>query len=94
MLDEKTVTEKIIDTLGQLQEAGGFSEVRLQETSCPAADLEEFDSQLWVLAMTLIADELDIEIADSENIFVSSDGGHLDIATIARNVLSKSGDKK
>jgi len=94
MLDENTVAKKIIDTLGRLQEAGGFSEAYLRESSCPVAELQEFDSQLWVLAMTLIADELDIEISDSENIFVSSDGGNLDIATIARNVLSKAGAKK
>jgi hypothetical protein len=94
MLDEMTVVKTIIETLDRLQEAGGFNQVRLERRSCPVAELNEFDSQLWVLAMTLIADELDIEIADSSNIFVSDSGDNLDLAAIAQNVLAKLGGTK
>lgn len=88
MLDQETVEKKIIGILGSLQDAGGFTPTKLRENSCPVADMPEFDSQIWVLAMTLVADELEIAISESANIFVSSTGDSLDIKTIAKNIVA------
>ncbi len=65
--------------------------------SCPGNDLTEFDSQLWVVANTLLAEEIEGSIPESVNIFVSEDGKTLlRVSEIAERIvgnLGKGGSK-
>lgn len=98
MIDKAIIESKIIDVLNQIQEAGEFQKVEITIDSCPGEDLTEFDSQIWVVANTLLGEEVADSIPDNVNIFISEDGKSLlrvgEIAErIVRN-LEKRGDRK
>lgn len=98
MIDKAIIEKKIIDVLAQIQEAGEFQKVEITVNSCPGKDLTEFDSQIWVVANTLLGEEIEDSIPDNVNIFISEDGKTLlrvgEIAErIVRN-LEKKGSKK
>ncbi|HMO80028.1 MAG TPA: hypothetical protein PKD24_04485 [Pyrinomonadaceae bacterium] len=98
MIDKAIVAKKIIDVLNQIQDAGEFQKVEITTDSCPGQELTEFDSQLWVVANTMLGEEIEDSIPDNVNIFVSEDGKSLlrvgEIAErIVRNLEKKGGKK-
>ena len=74
MIETDLIKQKIIYVLKQIQEAGDFKEVEIATDSCPGKVLTEFDSQLWVVANTMLGEEIADSIPDNVNIFVSEDG--------------------
>jgi hypothetical protein len=74
MLSRESVQAKIIEVLTRIQEEGNFTPVKLTKEMCPVKVMPEFDSQLWIVAITILSDELDLDIPENRNIFLSSDG--------------------
>lgn len=97
MIDKTIIEKKIIDVLTQIQEAGEFQQVEITVDSCPGKDLTEFDSQLWVVANTILGEEIENSIPENVNIFVSEDGKSLlRVGEIAERIirnLEKKGEK-
>lgn len=97
MIDQAIIEKKIIDVLNQIQEAGEYQKVELTADSCPGQELTEFDSQIWVVANTILGEEIEDSIPDNVNIFVSEDGRSLRVGEIAERIvcnLEKQGGKK
>jgi hypothetical protein len=87
-MDDQLLIEKIINVLTNIQEEGLFTKVELTVDSCPIMELPEFDSQIWVTAVTMIGNELEVSIPLSENIFRSEDGAEcLKIREVAERIL-------
>jgi len=97
MIDKNLIQQKIIDVLTQILDAGDFQKVRLATDSCPGTELNEFDSQLWVVANTLVGEEIADSIPDNVNIFISEDGKKfLSVSEVAERIaenLEKGGKK-
>jgi len=96
MIDKAHIEKKIIDVLNQIQEAGEYQKVAITTNSCPGQELTEFDSQIWVVANTILGEEIEDSVPDNVNIFVSDDGKSLlrvgEIAErIIRNLERKGG---
>ena len=69
------VKDKLVRVLRTIQELGGFADgVTIGEDTIPLEDLEEFDTQVVPIAITLLAKELGAEIPNNENVFLSADG--------------------
>lgn len=73
-MENEQIKQKIIDVLKQIQDAGEFQKIEITSDSCPGTELTEFDSQLWVVANTLLGEEIEGSIPDNVNVFISEDG--------------------
>ncbi|MBA2749372.1 MAG: hypothetical protein H0U45_11690 [Tatlockia sp.] len=89
MNNEKEISDKLIEILNMIQESGDFEKIEITGTTCPIRDMPQFDSQLWITAITILGEELDTAIPDDINIFLSEDGKrHLTIEEIVERVMS------
>lgn len=69
------VKDKLVGVLRTIQELGGFADADgIGPDTVPLEDLEEFDTQVVPVAITLLANELGVEIPNDENVFLSPDG--------------------
>lgn len=85
-MDRNKIQESIIQTLREVQQMSGRAVGKLEFSTKPIGDLQEFDSLNGVEATVLLSRMLGQEIPD-ENIFVSRDGSRaLSIAEIADNL--------
>jgi len=64
----------LIEVLQEIQSDSGYQEVPISGSTCPVSDLQGFDSLLCIEAIGMLADKLNIEIPNSNNIFLSQDG--------------------
>lgn len=88
MPDKKLIIEKIIQVLKRIQEEGSFEVIEINSKTNPVKDMPEFDSQLWVVAITILSEELEIEIPNNLNIFISDNGDQSpNIDEIAQRIL-------
>jgi len=88
MPDKKLIIEKIIQVLKKIQEEGGFEQIEINLETNPVKDMPEFDSQLWIVAITILAEELQIVIPNNLNIFISENGEESpNIEEIAQRIL-------
>jgi hypothetical protein len=97
MLDKAAVMAKVVEVVERIQEEGEFEKTGIDFGSCPVKDVPEFDSQLWIVAIIMIAEELEVTIPDNVNIFLTEDGTEsLNIEAIAQKILdcSQKGDRK
>lgn len=67
----------IIKTLEKVQDASGLPCPTLAGTDVPTRVLEQFDSTVWPVAITWIAKELGVKIANDVHVFGGKDGGPL-----------------
>jgi len=70
----KIVEVKLIDVLQGIQNDSGYDASGITDTTCPLSDLEGFDSMLCPVAISILATELDLQIPNDQNIFLSKDG--------------------
>ena len=69
------VKDKLVGVLRTIQELGGFADgAGIGGDTIPLEDLEEFDTHIVPIAITLLAKELGVEIPNDENVFLSADG--------------------
>ncbi|MDX6498680.1 MAG: hypothetical protein QOG23_1940 [Blastocatellia bacterium] len=73
-MDENNVTEKLIEVLQEIQSNSGYDSEGIAPETCPLVDLEGFDSQLWPVAISMLAKTLGVKIPNNKNIYVSDDG--------------------
>lgn len=73
-MSPEDVKVKLIEVLQEIQRDSGYKETSISEITCPITDLEGFDSLLCIEAIGMLADKLDVEIPNSNNIFLSKDG--------------------
>lgn len=73
-MNSKDVEVKLVEVLQDIQSTSGYSGNLISGTTCPLNDLEGFDSLLWLVAISMLATELSINIPNDINIFVSKDG--------------------
>ncbi len=89
MNSEKEISEKLIEILIMIQESGDFEKIEITPTTCPIRDMPQFDSQLWITAISMLGEGLEINIPDDINIFLSEDGKRrLTIEEIVERVTS------
>jgi len=73
-MDLGVVKSTLIEVIQEIQRDSGFQEVSLTGTTCPANDIEGFDSPIWLDATGMLAECLGGTIPDGINIFLSEDG--------------------
>lgn len=94
MLESTVVEEKIISVLTQIQREGCFTPINLTKQECPVKAIPEFDSQIWIVAITILAEELCIDIPNNRNIFMSLDGKNAQSVRQIAKELADLGGKK
>lgn len=88
-MDINDVRQSLINVLRVIQEDGGYPDVEITERTCPVLDLEGFDSKLWPVSISMLSDELEIEIPLDMNIYFSPDGKRrLTVGEIATRVAT------
>jgi hypothetical protein len=65
---------ELIEVIQEIQRDSGFRESPLVGTTCPAIDVEGFESPLWLDAIGMLAERLGVQIPNGNNIFLSEDG--------------------
>lgn len=73
-MDPASVRATLTKVLETIQRDSGFSAVSITGSTCPAGDLEGFDSKIWPLAISQVATALGVSIPPQRNIFLASDG--------------------
>lgn len=94
MFERAAVEEKIIEVLINIQREGCFTPIELTNQVYPVKALPEFDSQIWIVAITILAEELCIEIPNDRNIFMSRNGNDARSVTQIATELIELGEKK
>ena len=69
-MDPAAVKEELIAVLGQIQTDSGLECPPLTGAIIPVENLPEFDSQVWPVAITILATGLGVTIPNDVNIFV------------------------
>jgi acyl carrier protein len=78
-MELQTIMSSLIGVVQTIQQAIGDGQSSVSGGTCPATDILGFDSIICVEAITMLSIDLDVEIADNINIFVSKDGQFLTI---------------
>ncbi|AFZ21994.1 acyl carrier protein [Allocoleopsis franciscana] len=73
-MSPEDVEVKLIEVFQEIQSDSGYQATQITGTTCPMTDLEGFDSLLCIEAIGMLADRLDVEIPNNNNIFLSKDG--------------------
>ena len=68
------VRTKLIEVIEGIQTASGVPPVALTGSTCPLKDLQGFDSKIWPVAVSLLAQATGLTIPNEKNIFLSADG--------------------
>lgn len=66
----KTALSEIIS---EIQTNSGLDCPPLEDAVVPIKDVPSFDSKVWLVATTMLASKINVEIPDDENIFVEKD---------------------
>lgn len=86
-MDLETVTSKVIEVIKSIGRDSGCEEAPVDETTRPINDLSWFDSLMWPVSMSLLADELGMEIPDDVNIYKSEKGDPLSTREAAARLI-------
>lgn len=73
-MSSEDVEVKLIEVFQEIQSDSGYQATQITGTTCPITDLEGFDSLLCIEAIGMLADKLNVEIPNGNNIFLSEDG--------------------
>lgn len=69
------VKDKLVEVLRTVQDLGGFADGDgIDGDTVPLEDLDDFDTQVAPVAITVLAKALGVEIPNDENVFLSADG--------------------
>lgn len=74
-MTRRTIQNAFIKVLQEIQHASGVTDIEITGSTCPLHDIEGFDSLLCLDAIGMLAEELDFDIPDNNNIFVEPDSG-------------------
>jgi hypothetical protein len=69
----ENVKVKLIEVFKEIQSDSGYEGQPITETTCPINDLAWLDSYLCPVAITMLATELNVNIPNDKNIFLSED---------------------
>ena len=64
-----TVQESICDAIAAVQSMSDLECPALSGSTVPARDVKDFKSEVWPIAISIIADSLKIDIPNDENLF-------------------------
>jgi hypothetical protein len=70
----ENVKVKLIEVFQEMQTDCGYQDQLITGTTCPLDDLGWFDSYLSLTAMAMLSTELNVDIPNDINIFLSEDG--------------------
>jgi hypothetical protein len=70
-MDSVTVKAKLIAVLKEIQEASGLECPTLTGAVRPAENLAKFNSKVWAVATSLLADQIGAAIPNDANIFIN-----------------------
>jgi len=73
-MSPESVKVELIAVIQEIQRDSGFQERPIMGATCPATDVEGFESPIWLDAIGMLADRLDVKIPDGNNIFLSENG--------------------
>lgn len=73
-MDQQAVRAHVIEVLGSIQEDSGQAPGSITGSTCPAKDLRGFDSKIWPVATTMLAQATGFAIPNRTNLFVSANG--------------------
>ena len=71
-MEHATLQEKLIAVIRQVQTDSGLECPPLEGETKPVGNVPKFDSMVWPVATTLLAEELRKEIPNGVNIFVDA----------------------
>jgi hypothetical protein len=75
LMAPEDVKDKLVEVLRTIQDLGGFADGEgITGETIPLEDLEDFDTQVAPVAITVLAKALGVEIPNDENVFLSPDG--------------------
>lgn len=87
-MTKKDIEAALISTLQEIQHVSGLECPPLTKNTTPLADLPQFDSKVWPIAVCLIGEKLGIDLPNDVNIFKKEDScDSLDISEIVNKVL-------
>lgn len=67
----ENVRSELIEVIQEIQRDSGFQESSITGTTCPATDVEGFDSPIWLDAIGMLAERLGVKIPNGSNIFLA-----------------------
>jgi hypothetical protein len=73
-VDQEKVCTQVITVLGLIQQDSGRATGPITGSTCPAKDLRDFDSKIWPVATTMLAQATGFAIPNRTNLFVSTNG--------------------
>ncbi len=73
-MDQQSVKAKLIEVLNEIQSDSGYASTSITGQTLPVSDLEGFDSIIWLDAIGMLANQLNVDIPANCNIFLSQDG--------------------
>lgn len=85
-MDLSEITSVIVEVIEDIQSASGGTVSSITGGTCPLRDCQDFDSLVCTEAMTALSIELDIDIPDNVNVFVSENGKERDVNEIANAI--------
>ena len=67
------VKERLTAVLSNIQANSGLDCPRLTGETKPVSEIPEFDSKVWLVAITLLSIDIDVTIPNNVNIFIDED---------------------
>ena len=71
-MDCDTIKDALINVLVEIQSDSGYPPVEITGATCPAENLEGFDSLIWPISIRLLVKVIGVEIPRKKNIYVSN----------------------
>jgi hypothetical protein len=67
------IKNAVSEVITEIQTNSGLDCPSLDGSIVPANDIPNFDSKVWLVATTMLASKIEVEIPDDENIFVGKE---------------------
>lgn len=93
-MEKQEVISKVIQAVGEVQDASGRSSGQIGPTTRPIGDVKGFDSLSGVESTIVLSESLGCDIPDTFNPFISPDGHRaLTVEEIAESLCALMGEK-
>lgn len=86
-MDQQKIMEIVIGVLREIQEAGGYQIIEMNEHTRPIDELEGFDSKVWPVSITLLCKKLGIDIPKRARLYEDANGKSLTIAQVVDRLM-------
>jgi hypothetical protein len=86
-MDRQKVKEILIGILRDIQDAGGYPRIEINDLTSPIDELEGFDSKVWPVSITLLCKKLGIDIPKRARLYEDENGKSLTITQVVDRLI-------